>query len=239
MNAAFARARVVLELGPDDPADVFFGQFRRCRNVLLVEHWSNLLVDHEPPPDRLGGHPEQLRACNSNFRFSKGTSTYFVRFESGAHLTAGPSRRRRLRPTPQGGSYESQGIVVGVLVIGVALIVAPLAMGMPGKAAAGQRMLNGFQPIMAPASVQKTADYYYNVFVPLGQITPMFSNANADKFSGYLQGMQTVRPADPAGGGEGLHAARRRDEAGGADRRAGSGGPRAGTSRSSTRCRRT
>jgi hypothetical protein len=77
-----------------------------------------------------------------------------------------------------------------VLVIGVALIVAPLAMGMPGKAAAGQRMLNGFQPIMAPAHVQTTADYYYKVFVPLGQITPLFSNANADKFGGYLQGMQ-------------------------------------------------
>ena len=77
-----------------------------------------------------------------------------------------------------------------VLVIGVVLIVAPLAMGMPGKAAAGQRMLNGFHPIMQPASVQKTADYYNNVFVPLGQITPLFSNANADKFQGYLQGMQ-------------------------------------------------
>ena len=77
-----------------------------------------------------------------------------------------------------------------VLVIGVALIVAPLAMGMPGKAAAGQRMLNGFHPLMQPASVQKTADYYNNVFVPLGQITPLFSNANADKFQGYLQGMQ-------------------------------------------------
>ncbi len=79
-----------------------------------------------------------------------------------------------------------------VLVIGVALVVAPLAMGMPGKAAAGQRMLNGFQPIMAPASVQKTSGYYYNVFVPFGKFAPMFSQANADKFSGYMQGMQTA-----------------------------------------------
>jgi len=78
-----------------------------------------------------------------------------------------------------------------VLVIGVVMIVAPLAMGMPGKTAAGQRMLNGFQPIMAPAHVQTTADYYYDVFVPLGRITPLFTTANADKFQGYLQGMQS------------------------------------------------
>lgn len=77
-----------------------------------------------------------------------------------------------------------------VLVIGAALIVAPLAMGLPGKAAAGERMLNGFQPIMAPTHVKTTADYYYDVFVPLGRITPLFTNANADKFQGYLQGMQ-------------------------------------------------
>lgn len=78
----------------------------------------------------------------------------------------------------------------GVLVIGVVLIVAPLAIGLPGKAAAGERMLGDFQPIMAPAQVQKTADYYYKVFVPLGQITPVFTDANATKFQNYLTGMQ-------------------------------------------------
>jgi hypothetical protein len=80
----------------------------------------------------------------------------------------------------------------GVLVIGVALIVAPLAMGLPGKSAAGERMINDFQPIMAPDQVQKTADYYYNVFVPLGQITPMYTDANAAKFQNYLAGMQAA-----------------------------------------------
>ena len=64
-----------------------------------------------------------------------------------------------------------------VLVIGVALIVAPLAMGMPGKAAAGQRMLNGFYPIMQPASVQKTANYYTTVFKPLGVVATQFTQA--------------------------------------------------------------
>ncbi len=77
-----------------------------------------------------------------------------------------------------------------VLVVGVALIVAPLAMGLPGKSAAGNRMMNDFRPIMAPDQVQLTADYYNNVFTPLGQITPVFSDANAAKFQGYMTGMQ-------------------------------------------------
>jgi len=64
-----------------------------------------------------------------------------------------------------------------VLVIGVVLVVAPLAMGMPGKAAAGQRMLNGFHPLMQPASVQKTATYYNQVFKPLGVVATQFTHA--------------------------------------------------------------
>ena len=83
-----------------------------------------------------------------------------------------------------------KGLWWGVFAIGVVLIVAPLAIGLPGKAAAGERMLKDFQPLMAPAAVQKTADYYNNVFTPLGQITPLFSQQNADKFGGYMQGMQ-------------------------------------------------
>jgi hypothetical protein len=80
-----------------------------------------------------------------------------------------------------------------VLVIGAALIVAPFAMGLPGKSAAGNRMMSDFRPIMQPDQVQQTADYYYKVFVPLGQITPVFSAQNAAKFQGYLQGMQQAK----------------------------------------------
>lgn len=54
-----------------------------------------------------------------------------------------------------------------ILVIGLALVIAPFALGMPGKTAAGQRMLNSFYPIMQPAHVQTTANYYYKTFVPL------------------------------------------------------------------------
>lgn len=82
----------------------------------------------------------------------------------------------------------------GVLVIGLALVVAPLALGLPGKSAAGQRMLNGFQPIMQPDQVQITANYYDHVFVPLGKVTPLMSAQNLATFQGYMKGfagMQT------------------------------------------------
>jgi hypothetical protein len=54
-----------------------------------------------------------------------------------------------------------------VLVIGIALIVAPFAISLPSKASAGQDMLNGFHPIMQPASVRTTANYYYDTFTKL------------------------------------------------------------------------
>jgi hypothetical protein len=81
-----------------------------------------------------------------------------------------------------------------VLVIGLALVIAPLGMGLPGKAAAGQRMMNGFQPIMQPDQVKTTAYYYNQVFVPLGKVIPMMSAQNLAKFQAYLKGfggMQT------------------------------------------------
>jgi hypothetical protein len=81
-----------------------------------------------------------------------------------------------------------------VLVIGLALVIAPLALGLPGKAAAGERMMNGFQPIMQPDHVATTARYYNDVFVPLGTVTPMMSAQNLAKFQADLKGfggMQT------------------------------------------------
>jgi hypothetical protein len=76
----------------------------------------------------------------------------------------------------------------GVLVIGLALVIVPFAIGLPGKSAAGQRMLNNFQPIMQPNQVQITADYYDHVFVPLGKVTPMMSAQNLAKFQIYMKG---------------------------------------------------
>jgi len=76
-----------------------------------------------------------------------------------------------------------------VLVIGLALVIAPFALGMPGKTAAGQRMLNDFHPLMQPASVATTVDYMDNVFAPLGKVTPMLNDQTVARFQGYGQGI--------------------------------------------------
>lgn len=83
-------------------------------------------------------------------------------------------------------------ILWAVLVVGVALIVAPLAMGLPDKADGGQQMIDGFAPIMDEQNVQTTADYYYDVFVPLGEIAPAMSQENIDQFNAYLAGFAAV-----------------------------------------------
>lgn len=79
-------------------------------------------------------------------------------------------------------------VLWAVLVIGAALVIAPLALSLPSKSAAGERMLSGFQPIMQPDQVKTTAYYYNQVFVPLGSVTPMMSTANLAKFQAYLTG---------------------------------------------------
>ena len=84
-------------------------------------------------------------------------------------------------------------ILWAVFGIGLALVIAPLALSLPSKAAAGQRMLNGFQPIMQPNQVKTTAYYYNDVFVPLGKVTPMMSAKNLAKFQAYLKGFGGVQ----------------------------------------------
>ena len=83
-------------------------------------------------------------------------------------------------------------ILWAVLFVGVALIVAPFAMGLPDKADGGQQMIDGFAPIMDEQNVQITADYYYDVFVPLGEIAPAMSQENIDQFNAYLAGFAAV-----------------------------------------------
>lgn len=80
-----------------------------------------------------------------------------------------------------------------ILVIGIALVIAPLALSMPSKAGSGQKMLDGFNPIMQPDQVATTARYYNDVFVPLGRVTPMLSAQNVAHFQGYLKGFSGVQ----------------------------------------------
>ena len=67
-----------------------------------------------------------------------------------------------------------------VLLIGLALVIAPFALSLPSKTAAGQRMLNDFRPLMGAAHVQTTANYYNNTFVPLGLVATQFGQAAQD-----------------------------------------------------------
>ena len=61
----------------------------------------------------------------------------------------------------------SRKVLWPVLVIGVALIVLPFAISLPSKASHGQTMMDQFRPIMQPASVRKTVNYYNQTFTPL------------------------------------------------------------------------
>jgi hypothetical protein len=84
-------------------------------------------------------------------------------------------------------------VLWAVLAIGVVLVVMPFALSLPSKAAAGERMMDSFQPIMQPDQVATTARYYNDVFVPLGKVTPMMSAENLQTFQNYLKGFGGVQ----------------------------------------------
>ena len=91
----------------------------------------------------------------------------------------------------------SKKILWPILLVGLLLVIVPFALSLPTKASAGERMLNGFQPIMQPDQVKTTAYYYNDVFVPLGTVTPMLNKQTLAKFNGYLKGFSGMQ-ADAA-----------------------------------------
>ena len=80
-----------------------------------------------------------------------------------------------------------------VLAIGLVLAIAPFAISLPSRASAGQDMIDGFRPIMQPGQVATTARYYNEVFVPLGQMTPLLSAENMAKFQGYAKALASIQ----------------------------------------------
>jgi len=84
-----------------------------------------------------------------------------------------------------------------ILVLGIVLIVVPLAISMPGKASDGQEMLDEFRPIMGPSTVELTADYYDNVFVNLRPLAQALSQETIDRFNGYGGGIVAVQKEAP------------------------------------------
>ncbi len=79
-----------------------------------------------------------------------------------------------------------------VLAIGLFGVIAPFVMGLPDKVAGGEEMMSSFEPIMDEENVQITADYYNDVFVPLGAVAPAMSQENIDTFNGYLAGFDAL-----------------------------------------------
>jgi len=79
-----------------------------------------------------------------------------------------------------------------LLVIGLGLIVAPLAMSMFPRANKGEQMVNDFRPIMQPANVKTTADYYYNTFTKLRPIALAMNAQTATTLKGYSQGITAM-----------------------------------------------
>lgn len=79
-----------------------------------------------------------------------------------------------------------------VIVVGLMLVIAPFALGLPSKASSGQKMMDGFRPLMQPATVDKTASYYNDVFVPLGKVVPAMTQDNIAKFNTYVHGFSAM-----------------------------------------------
>lgn len=86
-------------------------------------------------------------------------------------------------------------VLWAVLAIGLALVIAPLALSLPSKASAGERMLGDFQPIMRADQVDTTAYYYDSVFTPLGKVVPAMSAQNVARLQQDVSGLKNASPS--------------------------------------------
>ncbi len=77
-----------------------------------------------------------------------------------------------------------------LLVIGLALIVVPFALNVPGKASAGSAVMSDFEPIMAPGQVKITKDYLAEFHTMRDDFVPAITPASVALFQSYLQTMQ-------------------------------------------------
>jgi hypothetical protein len=60
------------------------------------------------------------------------------------------------------------------------------------RASDGEQMVNDFRPIVQPANVQTTADYYYNTFAKLRPIALAMNAQTVATFDGYSKGLQAM-----------------------------------------------
>jgi len=84
-----------------------------------------------------------------------------------------------------------------VLVIGIALIVMPLAIGLPSKASHGQTMIDQFRPIMQKSAVAEASGLYDNTFSPLRSVATG-GVAAAGEIPGMMNGLAQGLHMTPA-----------------------------------------
>ncbi len=91
-----------------------------------------------------------------------------------------------------------RGSAMALLAIGVLMVIMPFAFGMFGRAPDGGAMIDDFRPIMQPASVEKTLDYY-KMFQGLGAaFGPIMTEQNVAKFEQYMKGFEAMGKELPA-----------------------------------------
>jgi len=79
-----------------------------------------------------------------------------------------------------------------LLVIGLALVIIPFAIDVPGKASAGADMMADFEPIMAPEQVQVTKDYLEQFHIMRDDFVPAITPEAVARFQGYLGTMEAM-----------------------------------------------
>lgn len=88
-------------------------------------------------------------------------------------------------------------VLWSILAIGVVLIAMPFVISLPGRASAGQRMIDAFHPVMRPATVEQTATYYDKTFVPLRPVAlgGLQAGKETPKLIAALAGQLKMTPA--------------------------------------------
>lgn len=61
------------------------------------------------------------------------------------------------------------------------MVVFPFAISLPGKAGAGQSMLDNFHSMLQPASVNTTVTYFDRKFLPMGPVSTTSAQAAAEE----------------------------------------------------------
>lgn len=86
---------------------------------------------------------------------------------------------------------QSIGSVL-LFVIGLGMVVVPLALGMPRKANAGADMMNDFRPIMQPDFAAASTRYYADMSTMGRDFEPIITRPGIERYKSYLGTTQSA-----------------------------------------------